>query len=332
MLESLLASPEPSIRYKLRAGVLGENPASPSMRALREDIRRSPRVRALLDGRARDGRLLRGRGVYQKWQGAHWTMATLADLGYPPGDRELVPIRDQLLEQWLAPEFFEEFECESKAKCYARPGVPVMAGRHRRCASQQGNTLFAIVTLGLADSRTERLVERLLHWQWPDGGWNCDKDPAADTSSFMESLTPMRGLAAFRRSTGDRRAGAAVDRAARVFLDRELCKRCSDGRIIRREFVELHYPLYWHYDILGGLKVMAEAGKIGEAGCRFALDTLESKRLPDGGFPAEARHYKAGQATALGTDVVDWGGTSKRASNPWVTADALCVLAAAGRR
>jgi len=26
---------------------------------------------------------------------------------------------------------------------------------------------------------------------------------------------------------------------------------------------------------------------------------------------------------------MDWGGTSKRVSNPWVTADALAVLAAA---
>jgi hypothetical protein len=33
----------------------------------------------------------------------------------------------------------------------------------------------------------------------------------------------------------------------------------------------------------------------------------------------------------LGAEVVDWGGTSKRLSNPWVTADALSVLKAAGR-
>jgi len=221
-----------------------------------------------------------------------------------------------------------EDKCHSKTKAYSRTGVPVMAGRHRRCASQQGNTLYAIVTLGLADARTEQLVERLLPWQWPDGGWNCDKDPSADTSSFMESLTPMRGLAAFARSSGNAKARAAVERAARIFLDRELCKRRSDGRIIRREFVELHYPLYWHYDILGGLKVMNEAGMIRDRRCAFALDALAAKQLPDGGFPAEARHYKVSRAIELGADVVDWGGSSKRVSNPWVTADALAVLAA----
>ena len=136
-LDALLAA-EPSLAYKVRVGVLRELPASRSMRALRESIRESPRVKTLLAGRSSDGRLLRGRGVYDKWQGAHWVMACLADLGYPPGDRDLLPIRDQLLDAWLAPDFFDEFECESKAKCYSRSGVPVMCGRHRRCASQQG--------------------------------------------------------------------------------------------------------------------------------------------------------------------------------------------------
>ena len=328
-VDALLASPEPSVRYKVRVGVLGESESSRSIRSLRRDIRGSPRVASLLAGRASDGRLLRGSGVYQKWQGAHWVMAALADLGYPPGDRDLVPMRDQLLDAWLAPEFYDEFDCPSKAKAYSRRGVPVMRGRYRRCASQQGNALYAIVTLGLADERTEGLVERLLHWQWPDGGWNCDKDPGADSSSFMETLTPLRGLAAFARHSGDDTVGAAVTRAASIFLDRQLFRRRSTGTVIRGEFVQLHYPLYWHYDILGGLKVMGEAGLIGDPRCIAALELLAGKQLPNGGFPAEARHYKVTGRIELGADAVDWGGTSKRVANPWVTADALSVLAAA---
>jgi len=329
-VDGLLASSEPSIRYKIRVGVLGESESSRSIRELRREIRASPRVAALLAGRAADGRLLRGRGIYQKWQGAHWVMAALADLGYPPGDRDLIPMRDQLLDAWLAPEFYDEWECASKEKAYSRRGVPVMNGRYRRCASQQGNALHAIVMLGLADERTKALVERLLHWQWPDGGWNCDKDPSADSSSFMETLTPLRGLAAFARHSGDARVGEAVRRAAGIFLERQLFKRRSTGAVIRGEFVQLHYPLYWHYDILGGLKVMAEAGFIRDARCAAALELLAGKRLPDGGFPAEARHYRVTGRVDLGADVIDWGGTSKCVANPWVTADALSVLAAAG--
>jgi hypothetical protein len=185
--------------------------------------------------------------------------------------------------------------------------------------------------LGLADARTEQLVERLLHWQWPDGGWNCDRDPAADTSSFMETLLPMRGLAAHARATGDRRALAAARRAGEIFLSRKLYRRRSDGGVIRDEFTKLHYPLYWHYDILGGLKGMVAVGRIHDPRCADALDLLAGKQLSGGGWAAGARYYKVSKRIEHGADHVDWRSTSTGRMNPWVTVDALAVLRAANR-
>lgn len=333
VIDSLLGSEEPSIRWKLRVHVLGENPGSAALRRLRREIRASARAQTLLAARDRNGRLVRGRGreVYAKWYGAHWVMATLADIGYPPGDRSLLPVRDQLMERWLAEGFYREFEARSKAQAYRQRGVPVMQGRPRRCASQQSNALFSVVALGLADKRAQDLVERLLHWQWPDGGWNCDRNPTATHSSFMESLIPLRALARVARETKDTAAAGAARRGAEIFLKRRLFKRQADGTVIRGEFVELHYPLYWHYDILGGLKVMAEAGFIHDPRCSDALDLLEEKRLPDGGWAAEKRHYKLSGKLGTGVELVDWGGASRRRRNDWVTADALSVLRAAGR-
>jgi hypothetical protein len=227
--------------------------------------------------------------------------------------------------------FFVEFEAGAKADAYKVRGVPVRDGRHRRCASQQGNALLAMIRLGLVDERAPRLVERLLHWRWPDGGWNCDKEPSADTSSFMETLPPMRALSAWAALSGDPAAEQAAQRAVEVFLERHLYKGRRDGRVIHPEFTKLHYPLYWHYDVLAGLKSMAELGRIGDARCADALDLLESKRLSDGGWPAEAKYYTHSTTVALGNDDVDWGGTSRRRSNPWVTVDALAVLRASGR-
>jgi hypothetical protein len=329
--DRLLESSEPSVRFKLRVDVLGEDPESDGIRALRREIRRSPRVCTLLEGATHRDRSREAPPAYQKWQGAHWVLVALAELGFPPGDASLRPLVSCVLDTWLAPKFFDEFESPSKAHSYAHAGVPVMEGRHRRCASQQGNALYALVRLGFVDARTERLAERLLHWQWPDGGWNCDRNPGADTSSFMETLAPLRGLAAFAGHSGDRDVARAVRRAADVFLTRDLYRRRTNGALIRREFTELHYPLYWHYDILGGLKVLAEAGLIRARGCQRALDLLESKRLPDGSFPAERRYYRVSSQRQLGTERVDWGGTSRRSGNPWVTADALAVLRAARR-
>jgi hypothetical protein len=41
-----------------------------------------------------------------------------------------------------------------------------------------------------------------------------------------------------------------------------------------------------HYDVLFGLKVLAESGYLDNSRCGDALDLLARKRLPDGGFPA----------------------------------------------
>jgi hypothetical protein len=330
VIDELLHSEEPSLRWHVRRHTLDEDPDSPAMRRLGNEIRDSPRVRALLAARSAGGRVT-VTGVYGKWQGAHWIVAALADLGYPAGDPELAPLCDQVLDFWLGSNTFEEFEAGDKAAAYRRRGVPVMRGRYRRCGSQQGNALRSAMLLGLGDQRCATLVGLLRHWQWPDGGWNCDRNPDADTSAFAETLLPMRGLVAYAAATGDAVAAESARRAAEVFLQRCLYRRRSDGSVIHPEFIQLHHPLYWHYDVLGGLVAMAEAGLIGDPRCAAALDLLESKRLPDGGWPAEKRFYRTAASIKPGHDWVDWGASGRTRRNDWVSANALRVLHAAGR-
>lgn len=333
LIDRLLGSAEPSIRWQTRVRVLGENPRSRALRALREEIRGSDRVRALLSRRHQLGREGTSRQVYYKWQGLHWVLAALADLGYPEGDASLFAIRDRVVGFWTGPRYFDDFVATTRAAAYRRRGVPIMDGRARRCASQQGNALRAIVALGIADDRARLLADRLLHWQWPDGGWNCDRDPSADTSSFHETWLAMRGLAAYGQAHRQPGLRTAVDRAAEVFLTRRLYRRRSDGRTIAPDFVAFHYPHYWHYDVLGGLVAMAELGKIRDRRCVEALDLLESKRIEDGGWPAEKRYYAVSGRSAMraNADSVSWGGASRSRMNEWVTVEALAVLAAAGR-
>src|SRR5713101_5331608 len=331
-IAALLKSPEPSIRWKTRVHVLGEDPNGKSIRLLREEIRRSHTVRALLSRRDQLGRPGTARQVYYKGQGLHWVLASLADLGYPEGDESLYPLRDRVVEFGLGPGYFREFTARTEAEAYRGRGVPLMRGRYRRCASQQGNALYSVMTLGIADERVHSLAERLLHWQWPDGGWNCDRHPEAAKSSFMETLLPMLGLAVYARKYRRTAAAKAARAAAQVFLHRRLFKRASDGRIIAADFVALHYPRYWHYDFLGGLWAMAQIGQIRDARCADALDLLEERRLPDGGWPAEKRYYKVSPKMMVSSaDYVNWGGTNRKRMNEWVTVDALAVLRAAGR-
>jgi hypothetical protein len=256
---------------------------------------------------------------YKKWYGAHWVLALLADLDYPKGDQTLIPLREQVYDWLLSEE-------------HTKKHLRVINGLTRRCASQEGYAIYYLTNLGLDDERTKILAGKLLTWQWPDGGWNCDKDPSAHNSSFMESLIPMWSLWLYAQKTGDKKYLDAAHKTSEIFLKRHLYRSQSTGRIIRHEFVELHYPLYWHYDILFGLRVLADMELINDPRCKEALDLLESKRLPDGGFPAEAKYYHPyTHEHRLGVSLVNWGGIGKKKANEFITRDALYVLKAAGR-
>jgi hypothetical protein len=260
--------------------------------------------------------------AYQKWQGPLWTLVCLAETGHRRGDQSLLPLRDQFRE-WLF------------AERHLRPPhsllIPGQEDRFRRCACQEGFQAWSEMRLGIADETTEELIRRLKRWQWPDGGWNCDKRREAHVSSFIETLPPLRALALHAQLTGSASSRTAARRAAEVFLSRRLFRRRSDGSVINPRFLLLSFPHFWPYDILFGLLVMAEAGFIGDPRCAEALDLLETKRLRDGGWPLEQKVWKAAETFMSRGTFYDWGPAGTRRSNPWVTAQARSVLEAAGR-
>lgn len=318
VVRKLLESNEPSIRFRTRIEVLGESIDSRTSWGIQEEVKRSERVRLLLSER-KNGTL--PWHPYAKWYGAHWVLSALADLGYPSGDESLIPLREQVYEWLFSQGHLEYFR---RHETYAGPVIKIR-GFFRAHASMEGNAVYYLHALGLADDRTRMLADRLVEWQWPDGGWNCDKKPRAHTSSFTESLWPLRGLAlhSTRRGASYR---DVIERAAEYFLQRRLFKRKRDGRVIKAQFMQLHYPCYWHYDVLFGLKVMKEAGFGEDERCAEAVSLLKSKRLDDGGFPAEAAYYRTSSRPATGRSVVGWGGVSKRKMNEFVTCDAMSVL------
>ncbi len=315
IFDQMLASPEPSVRYIYKSRFQKLDVQSKEMLDLGQEIKNSSRVLTILGARDLDGKF--PWHPYQKWNGAFWTLLVLADLGYPPGDTSLLPLRMQIYEWILNPKHIKS--------------IPLINGRWRRCCCQEGGVVFAMLRLGLADSRVEQLVESLLKWQWPDGGWNCDKHPEASHSSFHESFIPLRALNAFWQASGDERVKAARDRAAERFISRSLYKNPVTGEAIKIVFTQPAYPSYWHYDFVYGLRSMVECDLIHDPRCVDALDLLESKRLPDGGFGAETRYYQYSQKIQTGHSLVDWGGTSTRNNNPFVTVEALCILKAASR-
>ena len=321
-LQALLSSSTPSIAYRARVELLDEAPQSAGLLALQELIRRSPLVTGLLSGRAADG-AIHNTHAYGKWQGPHWTLACLAETGYPPGDRSLLPLWEQVW-GWL--------DGERHFKFPSTQVIPGQEERVRRCASQEGNAVWYMLKLGLADERVETLVQRLLQWQWPDGGWNCDKCPQASMSSLIETIIPIRALALHGRLCGDDQSLAAVRRAAEVLLERRLFRRRRDGQVIHPAFLILTAPPFIHYSYFFALQVLAEAGLLQDERCCEALDLLEARRLPQGGgWPVERRLYRVSSTITTRGSYVSWGPAGARRSNEWATLNALYILKCAGR-
>ncbi len=145
--------------------------------------------------------------------------------------------------------------------------------------------------------------------QWPDGGWNCDKRPAADHSSFHETWLPLWGLAEYWRLTGDAHVKAGVDRAAELLLSHRLFRRDHepDHPVIRQRFVQLLYPAYRHYQILDACRALEAAGKLSDPRATEALDLIASQRRADGTWaPQLARWTVPTRKSGSGVEVVPW--------------------------
>jgi hypothetical protein len=307
----LLRSKDPSVRYLALTEILGKGESTPEVRAAKKRIPRGARLRALLAGQRADG----GFGVhwYKKWAGATWRLVSAMELGVPPENATARRAAEHVLSRLPL----------------ARAEPHRIRGRFRLHASVIGNPLGVCARLGLAgDPRVRRVAHSLVRWQWPDGGWNCDSSVGAQHSSFYESLATLWGLSEYLRVTDDGAVRPAVDRAAELFLRHRLFRSCHGDEVIDPRWTRLHYPVYWHYDILQALRVLDRAGRLGDPRTQEALDLLEAKRAQDGTWSAEGRFWRRGPPSAANTEVAEWGTDGP---NEMITLNALRVLVRSGR-
>ena len=107
----------------------GESERSPAMRKLRRSIGESEKAQRLLMG-------LHGErfNPYRNWQGPHWTLYSLAEIGFPAGDQRTLPLRQRVMDWMFAPAFLKA------PSTVVLPGQPK---RPRHCASMEGNTIWS---------------------------------------------------------------------------------------------------------------------------------------------------------------------------------------------
>lgn len=282
----LLSVGEPAVRMLTLTEVLGEAADHPEVVSATEAFATGPIASALLDHHDEP--------VYGKWRGPFWRLTALVELGVPAGE----PTPSEYLRavvSWLS---------DMEQRGYP----PVIAGRPRAHAVWHGHALAAAVALNWTDTSVAAgLVERLVRWQWPDGGWNCDRRVSPSCSSVHESLGPLWGLAAYHRATGDPAAGEAVGRAAEFFLERGLFRSRRTHAVIDPNWLRFRHPTYYHYDVLQALWVLGRAGYLGDPRVEEAVELVASRRRPDGRWNANGRWWKPPGRWGSNVESADWG-------------------------
>jgi hypothetical protein len=306
-VEWLLTSPEPAIRFLARRDLLDDS-AEPDAEA----ILAGTWVSGLVAGRQPDGGF--GGHPYKKWTGAHWRLVSLVELAAPAGERRLLAAAETVL-AWLT-------------SAEHRRNVRIVRGLARAHASMEGNALAVCSRIGLAgDPRVEQLARSLVEWQWPDGGWNCDRRATGRRSSFHESLPPAWGLHEYARATGAAWAEEAAQRAAELFLEHRVFRALATGEPISEAWLRLRWPPYWHYDVLRALVVLGRLGRLDDPRAADAVDLVAERRRADGLWHPDGAWWR-GVGSAAYPEAVDWG---RRGPSAPLTLDALRVLRGAGR-
>jgi hypothetical protein len=307
-LDWLLDAQYPAVRLLGLRRVLGRPESDTDVARLLDSLADDPWIRILLGGEIRSG--VEGCvpvHPYKKWGGAHWRLIALAELGVTsatPGVDRAIEAAFELTMKWLnAP----------GRKRRIRP----LEGRYRVCASQEGGALWAASTIGLGrDERLDDLANRLVTWQWPDGGWNCDIRPEAAHASFNESWMPLRGLVAFRAARRGRPRAApeipgnideAIARSVEFFLRHRVVESERTGEVANPRVELLRWPPYWRYGLVPGLRALAEAGFRDDPRVRPALRRLADRRRPDGRWWPEGRWWSAPGSRGSNVEIVDWG-------------------------
>ncbi len=164
---------------------------------------------------------------------------------------------------------------------------------------------------------SDRLVDRLLHEQLEDGGWNCEAPPSK-RSSFHTTICVLEGFLEYEKAKG---ATTAVKdarlRGQEYLLERSMFRSLLTGEVIDSDWTQFSFPTRWHFDVLWGLDYLRRAGVELDQRVAEAIDLVKKKRDGYGRWPFENPH-----AGEVHFNMEDSAGKPSR----WNTLRALRVL------
>jgi len=268
LIEWLLDS-DPSIRWQVMRDVMDESEAI--VAGERSRVASEGWGARLLDLQGPDGHWGGGAFVPHAWISTMDTLQLLRDLGVDPKSDRVRKTIDVVRNRctW-GPEFGDS---------------PFFEGEVEPCIN--GRVLALGAYFGKA---SDRLVERLLHEQLEDGGWNCHA-PRSLRSSFHSTICVLEGLLEYEKAKGATPAVTEARlRGQEYLLERRLFRSRSTGAVVKSEWTLVSFPTRWHYDVLWGLDYVRRAGVEPDGRTAEAIDVVVKKRDQLGRWPLENPH------------------------------------------
>jgi hypothetical protein len=314
-----LLDSDPALRWQVKRDLL-DAPA-PEVAAERARVATEGWGAQLLALQGDDGSWA-GAAFNQGWDSTMHVLSLLRELGLDPASeparRAVRRVREGV--RWRG------WDWDGVWRGMDFEGAPFFAGEVEPCINGQVGASGAYF-----GQDVQRIIDRLLREQLPDGGWNCEAENGSTRSSFNTTVCVLEALLEAELA-GDRRlaVSAARRRGQEYLLERGLFRRRSTGEIIARDrkggadWTRFAFPTWWHYDVLRGLEHLRRAAVSGlepsgppDVRLADAVALVRSKRAADGRWPLEHQHP--------GNLPVDLG---ERVGQPsrWITLRALRVL------
>ncbi len=336
----LLSQDNPAIRYWALRDLEGRSHTDPEVVSWRGRIASWKPVADLLREQHSEGYWAEAEDCYwPKWRATVWPLILLAELGVPrdhpstrSGSEYFLRMMESQDRSWPPHEY-----PEGDPTGYRLLWEPCVTGNMAR----------TLVEFGYGeDPRVGGMFEWLVKYQLPDGGWNCEIGAWGDKvchSSFMSTIEPLWAFSSLEPSRWPKGGKEAVAKGCEFLLMHRLYKSDHhEFRVTNEEWTKLHFPVFYYYDILHSLRVLAALGYAEDERAEDALKLLAFKRLPDGTWPLEASFTEAikwnfvkdyngrwrvvrGEGTAQVPEIYASLGTLGN-QNPWVTLNAIRVL------
>jgi hypothetical protein len=314
------AKSDPSVRARYWQEVMGRPASDARVRAAVQSIGRVGWAAALLDRQWPDGHWgtpgTTAAEMYRpKFVATFWPVLVLADLGMTRADARIRLAAELLLDRCRPVRPRGDAPLDYRA---SRGGEICVTGMLAR----------ALIQIGYLDHPdVQRSIAWIVHTQKSDGGWNC-------VPSRSGTLDDFKGLAALAEIPPEARDAAvrrSIERGAEFFLRRRLARE-GPGRY--PPWFRIHYPGFYYYDLLVGLRLMTHLGYGADRRLESAWRWLQNKRRSDGtwaldsaipDFDPALTEYRYEEI--LYPLILETAGLPSR----WATVEALSLLARVDR-